>query len=282
VTTALDVSPELLPVIDVAEPRTTAIRLRTAAGAAAHGLSQLDRAAPPDWWGGASEAYYASRGELSRRLVDVDLHARELAGAVARYADGVETTLAGMRRAASRLRLAEQKASASMLLDDGHPLWQREVADARVAFDREVAGYQQVVSDLVRAADRVSSALQFAPESAGDHMVAGVRRFGELSVVEPAQTAWALTVGGLQDPAGWRSTVSAIPGALWNQVRHPVRTLDELLGGPEYRSAEWGAGVGTTLSAAVGTKLLERVTPDDVQRRFARNMADPKSPLPRA
>jgi hypothetical protein len=68
---------------------------------------------------------------------------------------------------------------------------------------------------------------------------------------------------------------------LWDQVRHPIPTLDEMLGGPEYRAGQWGAGIGTTLSAAVGTKYLKRLAPEHVQRRFARNMADPRAPRPR-
>jgi hypothetical protein len=68
---------------------------------------------------------------------------------------------------------------------------------------------------------------------------------------------------------------------LWDQVRHPIPTLDEMLGGPEYRAGQLGAGIGTTLSAAVGTKYLKRLAPEQVQRRFARNMADPRAPRPR-
>ncbi|WP_461022369.1 RNase A-like domain-containing protein [Thalassiella azotivora] len=199
-----------------------------------------------------------------------------LAAGVEDYLPVVETCSRRARAAAQRVEVAERRLAAATVDAAGGgsglaasqevTAWRWELEDARGELDRVVAEYRGAVDRLSAVARSVSDSVRRVPETAADHAGVAGETLLRLAVVEPAQAGWELTAGLFQDPARWWGTVSSIPGSVWEQVSDPVGTADEMVGGPQYRAGEIGAGVGTTLSMVAGTKYVKQAL-DDVPSR---------------
>ncbi|GAB2672263.1 RNase A-like domain-containing protein [Thalassiella azotivora] len=272
--------PLLVAGVDGGAGHGVGVRLRSAAGSAAEGRVRLDAAVAGSWSGRASDGYLAGRGELSGRLGELEDLCSRFAGAVEEYLPVVEACSRRARAASQRAEVAESKVAAAGFGDDVSGQ-QRELDDARGELGRAVAEYRDAVYRLSAVARSVSEAVRFTPRSAAGHVRVAGETWWRLGVVETAEAGWALTGGVVQDPAGWWSLVSSVPGAAWESVADPVATVDEAVGGPSFRQEQWGEGAGT-LAATVGLgRVVKDLAVPDARERFARNMADRSAPLPR-
>jgi hypothetical protein len=185
-----------------------------------------------------------------------------------------------MRRASVDLDLAlDQRATATD--EPSATAADRAAQDARSSHDRASTHYQGAVEELQASLRSVPTWADDDPSVAW-HVGAGLDRFLQLAVVEPAKGAAMLALGWVEDPAGWRSMVGAIPASLWDLVTHPRRTVDELLAGEDVRNGQIGAAVGTWLSmAVVPSKALRAMASPEARTKYARHMADPNAPRPR-
>jgi hypothetical protein len=154
----------------------------------------------------------------------------------------------------------------------------------RAWLDHEAAQrrYRAAVLDAVDVLRPIPTQVSAAAQGPGRHARTATQRLWRETVTAPLETGWQLTAGLVQDPAAWWSAVSSMPAAWLDRLRHPLRTLDEMVAGEDWRAGEWGAGAGSLLSTAIGARGLRKtLAPAHVRQRFARNMADPNAPRPR-
>ncbi|HZI96901.1 MAG TPA: RNase A-like domain-containing protein [Actinomycetales bacterium] len=269
-----------VPDVDTGAAGEAADRLRQVSRLTAAAREVLEQNAPQDWRGSASTGYLDQRGRASGRLDATAGFARSLSTAIDRYADAVRPATLTMRRAGADLELALTRQAAADEADRATAA--RLVSHAWDEYDRGKRAYDWAVADLM---DAVSAVPEFQPDPADsthDHLSALGRRFWNQAVAEPFAGAKMLAFGWVDDPEGWRAMVSGIPGSVWDQATHPVRTVDEMLAGDDWRSGQYGAAVGSALSmAAVHGKVVKAMASPEVRARYARNMADPNAPRPR-
>jgi hypothetical protein len=267
-----------VPAVDTAAAAIDAERLRRASRLAGQAVARLPETAPSQWYGGAATAYDATRAELARCLDDVQRLSRLAADAVDRYADAVQPQLLRMRAAAEDLDVALRLQAADPASARAAALVQRAWLDHEAAQRR----YRAAVLDAVDVLRPIPTQVSPAAQGPGRHARTATQRLWQETVAAPLETGWQLTAGLVQDPAAWWSAVSSMPPAWLDRLRHPLRTLDEMVAGEDWRAGEWGAGVGSLLSTAVGARGLRKaLAPEHVRQRFARNMADPNAPRPR-
>jgi hypothetical protein len=262
-----------VPAVDVAAARADAERLRRVARLSAMAAVRVADTAPSQWYGGASTAYDVARAELARCVDDLQRLSRTAAEAVAAYADTVAPVPGRMRSAAGDLDAALWLQAS----DYGSPRARALVEQAWREYDAAARTYRGAVESAVDVLRPLPSQTSPAAQGPGRHLEAGVRRFWNDAVAEPLALAWDLTAGAVQDPEAWWALVSSLPGAVADMVRHPLRTLDEAVAGPQWRAGEWGVAAGATLSMASPVKLasLRKLG------RHRHNMADVDAPRPR-
>lgn len=265
-----------VPAVDVVAARRDAQRVGQAAGVAARAADRVGASQPASWFGGAASAADAARAELARCVDDVARLAPAVAGAVGVYADRVVPALARMRAAAEDLQVA----LAVQASDDASPRGAQLVAAAWADYEAGQVAYRAAVTDCERALAAVPAQSGPLVRGPGRHVPDGLGALWAAAVADPAAGAWALTGAYVTDRQAWRSAVSGLLPGLVEQVRHPVRTVDELLGGPAWRAGEWGVAVGTAAGALIGFGKLKPLTAAE-KRRHAPNMADPAAPRPR-
>ena len=270
-----------VPDVDAGAAGEVAQRLRQVSRLTAAAREVLEQNAPQHWAGSASAGYLDQRGRASGRLDATAGFARSLSTAVERYADAVRPATRTMRQAGADLEFALMRQAAAVD-ETERAAAARLVRHAWDDYDRGKSAYDWAVADLMDAASAVPEFEPDAADSTHDHLRAGGRRFWNQAVVDPFVGAKMLAFGWAGDPAGWRAMVSDIPGSLWDQATHPVRTIDELLAGEDWRNGQYGAAVGSALSmAAVHGKVIKSMASPEVRKRFARNMANPNAPRPR-
>ncbi|MFZ5869861.1 MAG: RNase A-like domain-containing protein [Actinomycetota bacterium] len=265
-----------VPAVDVVAARRDAQRVGQAAGLAARAADRVGASQPASWFGGAASAADAARAELARCVDDVARLAPVVAGAVGVYADRVVPALARMRAAAEDLQVA----LAVQASDDASPRGAQLVAAAWADYEAGQVAYRAAVTDCERALAAVPAQSGPLVRGPGRHVPDGLGALWAAAVADPAAGAWALTGAYVTDRQAWRSAVSGLLPGLVEQVRHPVRTVDELLGGPAWRAGEWGVAAGTAAGALIGFGKLKPLTAAE-KRRYAPNMADPDAPRPR-
>ncbi|MFP5335076.1 MAG: RNase A-like domain-containing protein [Actinomycetes bacterium] len=265
-----------VPAVDVSAARGDAERLRRAAALADEASGAVGTTQPAQWYGGAATAADVARGELARCVDDVRRLAAAAADAVASYAERVAPLLVRMRWAAADLEVALRAQGAEYGSERAAALVQAAWAD----YEAVQAAYRAAVQDAVAALEAVHAAAGPLAHGPSRHLAAGVSRFWQDAVADPVAGVWSLTGAFVTDREAWDEAVAGVVPGVLAMVRHPVRTLDEMVAGPDWRAGEWGAAVGGTLAMAVPIGKLRPLTPEE-RRRHARNMADPDAPRPR-
>lgn len=268
--------PVQIPAVDPAAAGRDAERLARAAAAAAGAAQDVGRTVPVQWYGRAADAERAVRADLARQAEQVERLAGAVAAVLADYAARVAPALAAMRRAGEDLEAGLRLQAADPASPAAAARIERAWADHAAAERRYTAAVLDATAALAEV-EAETAALATGPAA---HLRAGVEQFWQDAVVDPARLAWALTAGFVTDRDAWRDTVAGLRDGLLDTVRHPVRTLDEMLAGPYWRAGEWGAGVGALLAGALPWRFGTRLTPEE-RARWAPYLADPDAPRPR-
>lgn len=265
-----------VPVVDVVAARRDAQRLGQAAGLAAGAAGRVRATQPPSWYGGAASAADLARAELARCVDDVARLGRLAAYAVGVYADRVVPALARMRAAGADLQVALAVQAAEYGSARAAELVSRAWAD----YESGQVAYRAAVDDCERVLAAVPEQAGPLVRGPGRHLPEGLEAFWRSAVADSVAGAWALTGAYVSDRDTWRSAVGALLPGLVEQVRHPLRTLDELAGGPAWRAGDWGVAAGTAAGSLVGLGKFKRLSRAE-KRRYAPSMADPDAPRPR-
>lgn len=306
-----------IPTVDYSAAHSAALRTRRAGTAADACLDDLAAALAPAWSGVASQAYLDGRAMVSREATALSKACDAMSRGIVDFADEAAAVLPGWRRDAERLAQLERGAAdpAVLGIDTADvvaveaTITERDRLRAAVAvWERR---YDEAGMQLASACQRATALLDDGVLSTADQLWAIPTTMMDELVVAPLQLGAML----LDDPSQADDVVVAQWYALKDQVQHPVRTVDEMSGGPQYRDGEWGEGTGVAAASVIGLFGLRRVlTPDGstttvVHRRpdwregrrvrppkssgryrdlsteeavrFRRNVLDPTTPRPR-
>ena len=237
---------ELAPELSEPDAHEAASRLRRTSTLAELALDDLAAGMAPSWWGQASEAYYASRGQVSGRLTALDSAATTLANAIDTYANDAGRAAARWRQAESDLDHARAHPSAAALTDPS--MAGVDAAEAEAEMARAEREYRLAVAALSQAAQRTCQALDDVRD-VEDHVQEAIDTFGQLMWVDSATAAISLGFGWTSDRDAWWDQVTGIVPGIVDQAAHPIQTAREVSGQQHFANGDWGKGIGTAAGA---------------------------------
>ncbi len=237
---------ELAPELSEPDAHEAASRLRRTSTLAELALDDLAAGVAPSWWGQASEAYYASRGQVSGRLTALDSAATTLANAIDTYANDAGRAAARWRQAESDLDHARAHPSAAALTDPS--MAGVDAAEAEAEMARAEREYRLAVAALSQAAQRTCQALDDVRD-VEDHVQEAIDTFGQLMWVDSATAAISLGFGWTSDRDAWWDQVTGIVPGIVDQAAHPIQTAREVSGQQHFANGDWGKGIGTAAGA---------------------------------
>ncbi|MGN6246376.1 MAG: RNase A-like domain-containing protein [Motilibacteraceae bacterium] len=226
--------------------------------AAGDGLPQ-PRAA---WSGPAAAAFERARAQCSSRLGTAADVAGAVAAVLARLALALERARAEVARCRRELADVEaERCRRAVLVAAGlpDPGWADLDARVRTLRARHAAAMADYARAMTAAAQALAALYEQVPAAqrgmtAGDRTWQAWRGFGRAFAVEPVQGLWALTGEALVDRRRWADAVEGVPGALLDQVRHPWRTAQQVLGLDAFGhdGGDWTESAGRTAGAMAG------------------------------
>lgn len=253
-----------IPTVDYSAAHSAALRTRRAGTAADACLDDLAAALAPAWSGVASQAYLDGRAMVSREATALSQACDAMSRGIVDFADEAAAVLAGWRRDAERLAQLERGAAdpgvlgidpADVVAVEATITERDRLREAVAVWERR---YDEAGALLAAACLRATTLLDDGVLSTADQLWAIPETLMDELVVAPMQLGAML----LDDPTQADDVVVAQWYALKDQVQHPVRTADEMSGGPQYRDGEWGEGTGTLLASVVGLWGLRRLIGD--------------------
>lgn len=226
--------------------------------AAGDGLPQ-PRAA---WSGPAAAAFVRARAQCSSRLGTAADVAGAVAAVLARLALALERARAEVARCRRELADVEaERCRRAVLVAAGlpDPGWADLDARVRTLRARHAAAMADYARAMTAAAQALAALYEQVPAAqrgmtARDRAWQAWRGFGRAFAVEPVQGLWALTGEALVDRRRWADAVEGVPGALLDQVRHPWRTAQQVLGLDAFGhdGGDWTESAGRTAGAMAG------------------------------
>ncbi len=246
-----------IPHIDASAGHGASLELRRAAIAAEECLDELAAAMAPAWAGVASQRFLDGRAAVSRQATDLADACHDLSRAIVDFADEAAMVVTRWREDAHRLGELEVTLSdpgrAGIDVTDLGGIARYDVLVAeRDALQQKVTAWERRFGDaeslLEGAAGRVCALLDDGALSTGDQLWAIPETMTQQMVVEPL----ALVQSVIDDPTTFDDVAQALLLGLKDQLLHPVRTVEEMLGAPAYGDGRWGEGVGTDLALIAG------------------------------
>ncbi|HEU4568528.1 MAG TPA: RNase A-like domain-containing protein [Marmoricola sp.] len=218
--------------------------------------------ADPVWSGPAATAFGEARDEVGQRLGLAAGVAGRAAEALSAYARAVERAQAEVAACAGELAAVEaERQRRAVLVAVGLPDPGSADLDARWRavqdrHERALEAYGAATGAAARVLDTVWGQVP-APVrgmGVGDRVTQGFRGFLQAFAVEPVQGVWALTGEALEDRQQWARTMRALPAAMRDQVLHPIRTGEEMLGLDAWGEdgGDWTHSLGITGGAVAG------------------------------
>ncbi len=246
-----------IPEVDAAAAHGAALLLRRAAIAADECLDDLAAASAPAWSGLASQAYLDGRAAVSRQATDLHQAAHDLSRAILDFADEAAVVVVRWREDARRLgeldaTLADPVRAGidvtglvGMARHDALVAERESLRERVTTWERRFADAE---AQLVSASRRVSAVLDDGVLSVGDQLWAIPETMTQQMLVEPL----ALAQSVIEHPSTFDDVAKALLLGLKDQLLHPIRTVEEMVGAPAYDDGRWGEGVGTDLALLAG------------------------------
>ena len=266
-----------IPTVDYSAAHSAALRTRRAGTAADACLDDLAAALAPAWAGVASQAYLDGRAMVSREATALSQACDAMSRGIVDFADEAAAVLPGWRRDAERLAQLERGATdpAVLGIDPADVVAVEATITERDRLREAVAvwerRYDEAGMQLASACHRATALLDDGVLSTADQLWAIPTTLMDELVVAPLRLGAML----LDDPSQADDVVVAQWYALKDQVEHPVRTADEMAGGPQYRDGEWGEGTGQASASVIGLFGLRRMlAPDGSTTILVRRQAD--------
>ena len=240
------------------------------------------------WSGEAADGYRTARKRLARRTSQVAELAAAGAGVVLTWLREAAPALAAMRAVAAELTEVQRRVEVASTLAYDPVLdarLQSEVDDGYRRWHSALDAYWEAVDVASRRLVALRDAVDDRPLDAQDQVEGAIRSAWQGYVSEPAAATWGLTGLAVVDRDRWWDNVSGLPGATADTVTavvtDPLGTVRTLADWDEWSAGHYGAaGGGLAAMFLPGPRWLG-VGKDLGAVRFAKNLADPRAPLPR-
>ena len=240
------------------------------------------------WSGEAADGYRTARKRLARRTSQVAELAAAGAGVVLTWLREAAPALAAMRAVAAELTEVQRRVEVASTLAYDPVLdarLQSEVDDGYRRWHAALDAYWGAVDVASRRLVALRDVVDDRPLDAQDQVEGAIRSAWQGYVSEPAAATWGLTGLAVVDRDRWWDNVSGLPGATADTVTavvtDPLGTVRTLADWDEWSAGHYGAaGGGLAAMFLPGPRWLG-VGKDLGAVRFAKNLADPRAPLPR-
>lgn len=267
-----------LSTLSPAAADTTASTARAAATALADATDHL-AGLEIGGWSGTAQAGFARRADALRARTDL-LATIAVAGAgiIEDYSRELGMLRLRLRSTDAELADAQNRTlDPTLTVADFHSSW--------AAVDRWQRGRQQVLDAYDDAADRLAQRLTAIidhvpnrPRTLTEHLDDAADALGD-----SVEGGLWISLGWLDDPAGWWHDVQQVPTSVWDQATHPLDTARDTLHVDDLEDGRYGTAAGALGAAAIGKGLgraVERATPDVVpgHERDGRGRAPGVSP----